>query len=397
MPGAVQVPPPRPSAAPAASAWSGPARRAGWRRAPSDERRWRRRLWSILYPRRRQRNVPTLAGVLLSVLTFGIGVAAYNTSNNILFITLALLLSCLILSGLLSWLNFARVTWRLRLSPPWRVGQIAAVLVDVRNGKRLLPTYGLTFEVRSRSVPAGARLPLRARLDPAGGEASLEWSFRPTRRGREAVELAVVGSMFPFGFLRKTLTAGLRQEALVWPAPVEYQRILLPPAAQPSAGRPLARVGQNGDLLALRRYRQGDSHRLIHWKASARLRQLMVRQFAAEAQAVYSLWLDTPATLWVRPEQFELLCSFATSLAEDLFKAGRLASVAINAEAPQPVRRLRDLEAFFDRVAVLTPVDPPSSPGFAARVGAAPHRLTFAPDGTRGVAAYLDGHKAAAA
>ena len=62
-------------------------------------------MWSILYPRRRQRFLPTLSGTLLITVTIGIGVAAYNTSNNILFITLSLLLSCLILSGLLSWMN----------------------------------------------------------------------------------------------------------------------------------------------------------------------------------------------------------------------------------------------------------------------------------------------------
>ncbi|HYD84424.1 MAG TPA: DUF58 domain-containing protein, partial [Opitutus sp.] len=96
--------------------------------------------------------MPTVSGVLLIGLSLGIGLAAYNASNNILFITLSLLLACLILSGVLSWLNFRRVSWRLQVAPPLRAGQEAVVTLEVRNGKRVLPTYGLWFDVAARSL-----------------------------------------------------------------------------------------------------------------------------------------------------------------------------------------------------------------------------------------------------
>ena len=66
-------------------------------------------LWTFLYPARGQRIMPTVSGILLISVALGIGSAAYNTSNNILFITLSLLLACLILSGVLSMLNFKKV------------------------------------------------------------------------------------------------------------------------------------------------------------------------------------------------------------------------------------------------------------------------------------------------
>jgi uncharacterized protein (DUF58 family) len=389
----------------AAPRWAGPGARRR-ERAPRKPFLWRGVLWSMLYPRRGQRILPTFSGTLVIVLTTAIGIAAYNTANNILFITLSLLLSCLILSGVLSWINLAGVAWRLSAEPPLRVGHTATVAVHLRNEKRLLPTYGLWFDLVSSSVPGGARLTLRERLDPRGGEACIEWTFRPTRRGREAIELSSVSSLFPFGFLRKVVACDLRQEVLVWPAPIEYQRFNVAAPARPLSGEQIQRIGQSGDLLALRRYAPGDSHRLIHWKASARLRTLMVRQFASESQEGFSLWLETPPGLWSRADQFELLCSFATALAEDLFTASRLGTVAINDEAAQPVRRLRDLEAFFDRVALLNPdgTDTTAAAGSVRRssTSATPARarrnlLTFAPDGARGVAAYVDGNKAAAA
>lgn len=135
-----------------------------------------------------------------------------------------------------------------------------------------------------------------------------------------------------------------------------------------SSGRRTARAGTGDDLLALRKYEPGDSHRLIHWKASARLGQLMLRQFAAESHDGFVLRVDTPAHVWTDPGQFELLCSFAGTMAEDLYAAGRLRGVSVNGGPLQDTRRLRDVEAFLDDLARLEPVadvgraNPPDEP-----------------------------------
>lgn len=393
------------SPSPTTPDWHGPGAERKTLRQHWRELTWSKLLWSILYPPRGQRIMPTVSGVLLITLALGIGSAAYNTSNNILFITLSLLLACLILSGVLSALNLSRVSWRLSASPPFRVGQTGSATIQLRNRKKLLPTYGLWFEVRTKAEPKGRRLILRERLDPQGGSARLEWTWQPTQRGLEVIELTAVGSLFPFGFLRKVLSCEVRTEALVWPAPVEYQRMPVLSPTRRQAGQTVSRIGNSGDLLAVRKYNQGDSHRLIHWKATARLRQLMVRQFSSEQQEGFSIHLDSSAEVWSRPEQFELLCSFVATLSEDLYTTGRLGLVSIDLDPPLAVRGLRELEGFFDRIADLTPRKPsgrpnadPLSSSSSGPSGSTPRlTLTFAPDGARGVAAYVDGQKAATA
>jgi uncharacterized protein (DUF58 family) len=361
-------------------------------------RRWRRFLWAMLYPTRTHRIMPTITGVLLIVVSMGIGMAAYNTSNNILFITLSLLLSCLVLSGVMSWLNLRRVAWRLQLPGPWRAGQAQTVGLDLRNAKTLLPTYGLWFNLAAGEAPE-VRRHLGIRLDPRT-EARLEWPVVPTRRGRLTIQLRGVGSLFPFGFLRKTLSSELGREVLVWPAPVEYRRHAEGAAwrEQRSEGR-VNRGGSGDDLLALRRYAPGDSPRLVNWKASARLRHLMVRQFSAEGLEGFTLWVRADAARWPRPEQFELALSLAATLAEDLFQMERLQAVAVNEGPPQAVRRMRDVESFLDRLAEL---EPGAAVGdgllmTGARGEARRRVMVLEPLGPRGVAAMIDGKLAATA
>ncbi|HXQ79945.1 MAG TPA: DUF58 domain-containing protein [Opitutaceae bacterium] len=387
---------------------------------------WRHVLWGLLWPRRHEKIQPTLSGVVLIGLSFGIGTAAYNSASNILFIALSLLLACLILSGVLSWLNLRLLEWQLEIMPPLRAGQETEVGLLVRNAKKFLPTYALWFEFAARPIErgetarpestitakgidvwaalskvpessAGRTVHLRTRLDP-GGEARLDWTFTPARRGLLRIEVLGIGSLFPFGFLKKLTGIDLRTDVPVWPAPVEYRRFAGAGPRRPSGDLQQARAGNEGDMIALRRYEPGDSHRLIHWKASARMGRLLIRQHSAQSSEACSIWLTCDAALWTRPDQFELLMSFAATLAQDLFRAGRLQAAGIDAGPMVAMRRVADLESFLDRLAEARPL-PSSREGTAKTAGMGRQQinlLTFEPDGARGVAAFINGNKAAA-
>ena len=385
---------------------------------------WRRLLWSLLWPRRHERIQPTLSGLVLIGLSLGIGTAAYNSASNILFIALSLLLACLILSGVLSWLNLRRLDWQIEIMPPLRAGQETEVGLLLRNGKKFTPTYALWFEFAARPfvrgeparpestitargvdvraalsrIPeagAGGTVHLRTRLDP-DGEARLDWAFTPARRGLLRIELQAIGSLYPFGFLKKMTAIDLRREVPVWPAPVEYRRFAAAGPRRPSGELRQTRAGDEGDMIALRRYEPGDSHKLIHWKASARMGRLLIRQFSAQSSEACSIWLVTDAAVWTRPDQFELLMSFAATLAQDLFRAGRLVSAAIDTGPQAAIRRVADLESFLDRLAEAHPTTAARDGTAAGMWKPGSNVLTFGPDGARGVAAFINGNKAAA-
>jgi uncharacterized protein (DUF58 family) len=202
-----------------------------------------------------------------------------------------------------------------------------------------------------------------------------------------------VRSLHPFGFLLKMLPGMIERAVWIWPARINYTRHpSLAPAALAHAGSS-PRAGASTDLLSLRPYRPGDPMRSIHWKASARMRRLLVRQFAAEAALGFRMRLDAPQELWNDATQFERLCSLAATLAEDLFREGRLIAVAVAEEGWRPVRKLSDLEAVLDMIAVVRPT-PPSS---RTDSGAVPNMLTFEPGEGGRILARVDGQLAATA
>jgi uncharacterized protein (DUF58 family) len=367
--------------------WFGPgARPRTWR-----EFSLARFLLSLFIPPKGQKVVPTKAGLVLLVLALSIGIAAYNTSSNILFIALSLLLATIILSGVLSLLNFRRTAWRVTMQPPFRAGQPAVIGLEVHNAKGFLPTYSLSFAFRAASGDEG-RLVLRHRLDP-GDTRRMEWSFTPRTRGRELIEMAGVGSEYPFGFLNKHFGGRIEREVYVWPARVKYEASFTAVAAPNSVGEVLNRAGAGNDFVNLRQYQLGDSVRHIHWKATARQQKLMVRQLLAENHSGFYVHVESPAVVWHRPEQFEQLCSLAATLAEDLFRSGQLVGAIINDRAPLQIRRVTDLELFLDQLAVLETVE------HYERRSSGPARnvINFEPGHPEGVHAFVRGQKAASA
>jgi len=378
----------------AASRESSPAEWAdpGFFLRQSRMRNFLRLLRQLIKPPEGHKTLPTTAGVVLILLSLGIGSAAYNTSSNILFITLSLLLSSLLLSGILSWINFKGLRWRLVLEPHFRAGEVTPVRVEFNNTKKLLPTYSLLFKVRAVNSGESCSLYLQERLE-AGAAKRLDWIFEPRKRGEETIELAGLESQFPFGFLRKIIGGSYSREITVWPMRIPYTFSPTSGLHSHRQGSTVLKPGSGAEIINLREYRSGDTMRQMHWKASARLRRLMVRETSDENQDAYIIFLETPGDLWPHSEQFETLCSFAGSLAEDLYMSDRLWGAGINDRPVQTIKRLSDLHALLAELARLEPIDhyTPIQEVMGATI------ITFKPGPNNQVFAYVGGNKAGSA
>jgi len=310
-------------------------------------------MW-VVHPRDRPRWMPTQAGYMLMLVGVALMLVAYMSESNILFIAVSVLASTFLLSIILCFINLRRMRWRLHPEPHIRAGEPSDLVVEVQNGRRLVPAYAISFRLRTARTRQVVTLHQEQRVQP-GGRGKVTWEYLPEARGRETFTMETVATQFPFGFLRKIVNGRTKQSVLIWPARCEYTFSAHAGQQSPSGGHETQRMGGGTEIANIRQYQRGDPQRRVHWKASAKQRKLMVQQMNDEDREGYVLYVETPEGVWQPGEQLERLCSVAASLAEDLFRLRQLRMVAVNSAHPIAVKRLVDLYAFFDQLADLEP------------------------------------------
>ena len=88
-----------------------------------------------------------------------------------------------------------------------------------------------------------------------------------------------------------------------------------------TSGSPLGTAGSGQEIFGIREYRHGDPVRFIHWRASAKQRKLLVREFEDQGIKSVNIVLDIDrrsCNSGVFPENFEILVEIAASLIEYL-------------------------------------------------------------------------------
>jgi uncharacterized protein (DUF58 family) len=271
-------------------------------------------VWRLLHP---PRTIwPTRDGVWCLLVVMGLGVAAINTGNNLLYLLVSLLLALIIVSGILS----EQTLRRLELKPmgPEEIyaGSPALFGLTVANRKRWLTSYSVTIEVLSPTSPT--RFLYLPRAD-AGAERLLTWEDTLPRRGRQQLAGVRLTTRFPFGLFLKAGRPQLTTEVVVYPAVLPVSPDLLRQLGTAGDSR-VRRRGRGADLYNLRGYRPGDDPRLIHWRSSAKTQGLLVRE--TEAETTEDTRLVLVGTGERDPAALEAGLSEAASLSAHLIRLG---------------------------------------------------------------------------
>ncbi len=225
---------------------------------------------------------------------FLVSLAALNTGNNLLFLILASLIAVILMSGILSSITLSGVEMHLELPEHIFAGHPVRAVVELQNEKITLPSFSMRVEAaKNKDAPAAALLETPVYFPYLPKQDRVQQSVPVTfpRRGVYRQDTFRIITRFPFGFLQKARRLDLKTEALVYPSVEPTQEFLeILPGVQ-GALESLSK-GRGQDLYALRDYVPNDSVRHIHWKASARLGSLMVREFTREDDCRVLLVLD---------------------------------------------------------------------------------------------------------
>lgn len=271
-------------------------------------RAWRR-AWT---PPRRLRT--TAAGRTYLVLTFGVGLGALNTGNNLLYLVLGLQLSIVVVSGILSERCVRRVQVR-RLVPG---SPRARTPFHLCWGLRLEQGHAFALSVAEVHPVLGASLGQLAWLPP-GEEVVVRAVATAPRRGPLPLRAIRISTAFPFGLFVKSRDLEAPGELLILPgrspAPPE------PPSPSSGLGveqRSVRGLDGGGDLAQLRELREGEDARRIHWRKSAQLGTLLRVERDAQPQPRIVLQLDDRAP----PEALDGACEALAARAELLLARG---------------------------------------------------------------------------
>ena len=231
-------------------------------------------------------------GVLLIVI-------AYAGGNRLILLAGALLVGLVgVAAGLARFRSMRLAISRTFWPSPVAATTPVSVAIDTTN----------LASIRSAPLYWNDTLPWRplatdpVRLDPlestsgraADRRAKLSYTLQPPRRGVFGIGPLQVAYSDPFGLAVGFMSIGGTSELIVTPFVTELPLNGLWLEAPDGSARLVQATGVgNADDLMTREYRRGDALRRVHWRASARHGELMVRQEEQRAYPEATIVLDT--------------------------------------------------------------------------------------------------------
>ena len=269
-------------------------------------------VFSYIWGMSRRRSIRlTSEGTRFLLFTFGIGLAAINTGNNLFYLLLAMMLSLIVISGLLSEHCLRRLEFRRHVPDLIMANEPTTLTLSVTNRNRHLPSFSLRLSdvVEGQDVDRG----LAIHLLPPQSSVLLTYPLLATTRGWIRFEGIRVQTLFPFGLFLKKGLYSTEAHLLVSPPIKPLTLRFVDELVTEGQGESLPRRGDGSQLYNLRFYQPGDDSRAIHWMTTARTSQLTVRETESEDQRRITVVLSI-----VAPEEceslFERSVTFVASL-----------------------------------------------------------------------------------
>ena len=232
----------------------------------------------------------TREGKFFVGITLGVGFAAINTGNNLLYLLLGMLLALIIVSGLMSELSLRDLTVVRRLPLRAQVGRPHLVEIEVFNHKGRVPSYAIEVEDLRAGQPADKRC-FFLKISPKSAQVAA-YRRTPAKRGRDRHVGFRIATRFPFGLFEKSREVPAEGELVIYPA-IDPLQLPALPAGRNAGGDASMGRGHGDDYIGLRLLREGEDRRDVHWRKSAAVGQLVMRERAREARPDVILPLDT--------------------------------------------------------------------------------------------------------
>jgi uncharacterized protein (DUF58 family) len=248
----------------------------------------------------------TALGFVFTLTVVIVGLAAFASGNNLLFLLLAALLSTLLISGFISRLGLAGLEFDLELPAHVVARREIPGQIKVRNRKFLMPSFSLHL---NGAEDTGLRDEIYIPLVPSGATVTEVAPLYFRKRGRYKNKTFFFSSRFPFGFTFRRAHVRLEQEVLVYPS-IDPQPGFETLFGDIAGDLESLQRGRGHDFYRIRPYILDESARHVDWRATAHTGDLQVREYTRDQDPSVTIFLDLDTD---DPAWFELAvecCAF---------------------------------------------------------------------------------------
>jgi uncharacterized protein (DUF58 family) len=297
----------------------------------------------------------TKEGTRFILLTLGVGVAAINTGNNLLYLILAMMLSLIMVSGILSEQCLRKIHVQRKIPSQLFAETPFTLDLVVGNSKRFFPSFSL--QIQDSLQGASVTRSTFFFILPPKGQVHGGYPVTLARRGLYRMDTVKLHTRFPFGLFIKTLRYPLKDEFIVYPKIDPVSSILTPLSSRKDETE-INKRGQGTTLYQLRNYQEGDDARAIHWKTTARHSKLLIKEHETEEEKRVVLLFDNrdeEGLVEKDPLRFEKGVSLTASLAYHFTQRGFTLEV-ITADAHFPFAKgAQHLQRILHYLALVKP------------------------------------------
>ncbi len=269
----------------------------------------------------------TRTGRTYLVVTFGVGLGALNTGNNLLYLVLGLLLSMVVVSGVLS----ERCLRNLRVRRLGTESAFAGEPFAFRWGITRLQGHAFALTLAEADAPLSGDG--RVGYLPAGAEHLVRGDLTAPRRGPVRLSGVKVTTTWPLGLFAKTRTFELEGTLLVYPRRGYACQVpgeaLLGPFGDASSPK---RNDGTGDVAGLRELEPNEDARRVHWRKSAAVGKLLKVEREREERRTYVFTVDAGLS----GEALERRCEEVAAITHELLDAGHEVGLETASEKLRP-------------------------------------------------------------
>ncbi|WP_437225642.1 DUF58 domain-containing protein [Planctomicrobium sp. SH661] len=291
-------------------------------------------LWPRLAGRGYHFRIPGVGLAYLAIM-FVLFIGSILARSNLLIMVFCVMAGSFVVNG---WLTFTMLRrTRMQRDVPDRVmaGETFMVTLLLENRNTWLSCWLMRLQdsIRNGGLILEPEV-LFVRVPPNSHRVGT-YHLCPIARGRYEFTHLDVMTRFPLGMVERGVGREAPHVLLVYPRlghlRPQFRRILQHSMELVSHARPNNGTFQD-DMHRIREFRQGDDRRMIHWRTSARMNDLMVCEYHEcrdrDLMIIVDAWLPSRPSV-KQTEQFERGLRFAATVSMNYLRSSRQSSLTV--------------------------------------------------------------------